>query len=72
MPVLDLEFNPTIYSFGLLGIVANFVRGRAGVTSADVDAWLADIELQNAKGTHFFSLDQYLFQATKPEDGAEI
>jgi ubiquinone/menaquinone biosynthesis C-methylase UbiE len=67
VPVLNLEYDPRTYGFGLIGLMADFARGRAGVTPADVDAWLADIERQHVTGSYFFSLNQYLFRATKPE-----
>ena len=66
MPVLDRAYDPSTYSYSVLGVVAGFVRGRAGVGAADVDAWLADLERQHAAGTYFFSLNQYLFTAVKP------
>jgi SAM-dependent methyltransferase len=72
VPVLNTEYDPNTYGFGVIGLIANFARGRAGVSSADVDAWLADIERQHASGSYFFSLNQYLFRTTKPDSDTGI
>jgi ubiquinone/menaquinone biosynthesis C-methylase UbiE len=66
IPALDLEWGPTTYSFGVISVMANVARGHAGITSAEVDAWLADIERQSAKDNFLFCLNQYLFAAIKP------
>jgi SAM-dependent methyltransferase len=64
VPVLNVGFDPATYSGGLLDIVAAFVVGRDGLTAADMDAWRADL---HALGTgYFFSLNRYVFCATKP------
>jgi SAM-dependent methyltransferase len=55
------------YSHGLAGLIAAFVPGRRGVTQEDADAWLADLRQLDETGAYFFSLDQHLFVAGKPE-----
>ncbi len=67
VPVLNISYNPNTYDYGVIDLIANFARGRTGVTDADVDAWLADIEGQERNGSYFFSLNQYLFHSTRPE-----
>jgi arsenite methyltransferase len=61
--------NPAFagYSQGLAGLVAAFVVGRHGIDQENVDAWLADLRGLDAEDAYFFSLDQHLFLATKPE-----
>jgi SAM-dependent methyltransferase len=54
------------YSKGVAGLVAAFVAGRRGITQDMAGAWLDDLERLDAEGAYFFSLDQYLFRATKP------
>jgi ubiquinone/menaquinone biosynthesis C-methylase UbiE len=61
---INLEFAG--YSQGLAGLVAAFVVGRRGVTQQEVDAWLADLRRLDAEDGYFFSLDQHLFLASKP------
>jgi SAM-dependent methyltransferase len=66
LPILNTEYAPSGYSFGLIALIADYVRGREGLASADTAAWLADIERQGANGCFFFGLSQYLFRAVKP------
>jgi arsenite methyltransferase len=72
VPVLNTGFDPNTYGYGLINLMADFARGRAGVTSDDVDAWLAGIGRQHASGSYFFSLNQYVFSAAKPDAGTGI
>jgi SAM-dependent methyltransferase len=68
VPVLNTEFNANHFGFGLISLIADFVRGRSGISNGDVDRWLADLERQDANGSYFFSLNQYVFHVVKPDD----
>jgi ubiquinone/menaquinone biosynthesis C-methylase UbiE len=72
VPVLNTAYNPSTYDYGVIDLIANFARGRAEVSDADVDAWLADVERQESNGNYFFSLNQYLFKAIRPESDSGI
>jgi ubiquinone/menaquinone biosynthesis C-methylase UbiE len=69
VPVLNTHYHPNTYDYGIIDLVANFARGRAGVSDGDVEAWLADITKQARSGSYFFSLNQYLFKAIRPNSG---
>jgi ubiquinone/menaquinone biosynthesis C-methylase UbiE len=58
------DAGPATYSAGLIDIVAAFVVHRDGLTATDVAAWAAD--LRSLGPDYFFSLNRYLFGATKP------
>jgi ubiquinone/menaquinone biosynthesis C-methylase UbiE len=62
--VLNVDWEG--YSQGLAGLIAAFVVGRRGITQGDADAWREDLRRHGEAGSYFFSLDQYLFLATKP------
>ena len=47
----------------MIGLVADFVPGRAGLTDAEAQAWRAD--LVGLGADYFFSLNRYLFLAVK-------
>jgi arsenite methyltransferase len=64
VPLLNVGFDQATYSAGLLEIVARFVVGRNELTAKEVDAWAADLRALGAEA--FFSLNRYLFRATKP------
>jgi arsenite methyltransferase len=44
--------------------IGQFVPGRAGVTDADARSWLDDVA--SLADAAFFSLNRYVFLATKP------
>jgi SAM-dependent methyltransferase len=64
IPLLNVGYATATYSAGLLEIIAAFVVGRNGVTAEDVAAWRADLRGQGEEA--FFSLNRYLFSATRP------
>jgi arsenite methyltransferase len=63
VPLCNVGFDPATYSAGLLDFVAGFVVGRDGLTAEEVQAWAAD--LRSLGPDAFFSLNRYLFCATK-------
>jgi SAM-dependent methyltransferase len=66
IPLLNPELDPNTYSYGLIDLVARFVVGRQGVTQDEVEAWIDDLRASGADRPYFFSLNRYLFLATKP------
>jgi arsenite methyltransferase len=48
----------------MIGIVASFVVGRDGLAEHEVNSWVAD--LAEMGPDYFFSLNRYVFSATKP------
>ena len=64
--MLNTAYQPHSYSYGILAMIHNFVPGRAGVSPQEADAWFEDIRALGASGDYFFSLNRYLFGATRP------
>jgi hypothetical protein len=64
--VLNLDWSG--YSQGVAGLIAAFVVGRHGIDQATADAWHDDLRRLGVAGDYFFSLDQFLFLATKPAE----
>jgi arsenite methyltransferase len=64
LPLLNVGSDPNTYSAMIAPFIARFVSGRTGVPDADVQAWLDD--LASMGDTAFFSLNRYLFLATRP------
>jgi arsenite methyltransferase len=60
-PMLNVGYDADAFSAGVIGLVADFVAGRAGVTDAEAQAWRAD--LVGLGADYFFSLNRYLFLA---------
>lgn len=64
--LLNTDYNPNAFSFMLLHIVADYIRGTGKLSPAEVDSWVADVQGRGGDGSYFFSLNQYLFVASKP------
>ena len=60
-------FNPTYeqnsYSALTIETIGRFVAGRQGLTAADVDAWMADLQERGAEDDYLFSVNRYCFLA---------
>jgi arsenite methyltransferase len=61
VPVLNVAYSPDTYSGGTLGMIAEFVSGRQGITPEQAAAWADD--LRSLGRGYFFSLNRYLFVA---------
>ncbi|HEY7631977.1 MAG TPA: methyltransferase domain-containing protein [Thermoleophilaceae bacterium] len=61
VPVLNVGYERQTYSAGVLGMIAEFVSGRQGVTPEEASAWEDD--LRSLGPDYFFSLNRYLFVA---------
>jgi ubiquinone/menaquinone biosynthesis C-methylase UbiE len=64
--LLNPDYDPDTFSAANVPIFADFVAGRGELTSEDMLAWEADLRRLGEAGTYFFSLNRYLFTATKP------
>jgi arsenite methyltransferase len=64
--LLNPDYDPNTYSLANARILADFVTGRGGLTREEVAEWEADLRRLGDAGTYFFSLNRYLFTATKP------
>ncbi|HEY3954622.1 MAG TPA: methyltransferase domain-containing protein [Streptosporangiaceae bacterium] len=60
------DYDANTYSLTNARILADFVTGRDGLTRQDIQEWEADLRHLGETGTYFFSLNRYLFAATKP------
>ena len=65
LPLLNVGYETATYSGRLIPVIARFVAGRDGWTAADVDGWGEDIRTLGPDC--FFSLNRYVFCATRPE-----
>jgi ubiquinone/menaquinone biosynthesis C-methylase UbiE len=63
VPLLNVGYQPATYSAGLLELVTGFVIDRNGVTTTEATAWADD--LRSLGPDYFFSLNRYLFCATR-------
>ncbi len=64
--VLNPACDENTYSYGLIGLVRNFVPGRQSITGQDAEAWAEQLRRAGEAGRYFFSLNRYLFLAVNP------
>jgi arsenite methyltransferase len=62
VPVVNVGYERATYSAGVLGMIAEFVSGRQGISADEAAAWRDD--LRSLGDDYFFSLNRYLFVAT--------
>lgn len=59
------EYDPNTYSVANGQIMADFAVTRHHMTRAEAEAWMEDLQRLGQEGRYFFSLNRYLFTATK-------
>jgi SAM-dependent methyltransferase len=60
-----VDYDRESFAVTMLGMVADFVPGRAGVTGDEVEAWKAEQRDRAERGEFFFEGTQFCFTATK-------
>ena len=66
IPMFNPDFDQNIFSNRLIDLIVSFVSDRKGISRAEAVAWAEDLRQLGEKGEYFFSLNRYLFIATKP------
>ena len=65
IPLLELDYARDSFSGDLIPVMADLAV-RHGVPRQEAEAWKADLLGRTAPGQYFFSVNRYLFRATKP------
>lgn len=61
IPLFNPIFEQNTYSALTMETIAQFAAGRHGVTEADVNAWMADLQERGAEDDYLFSVNRYCF-----------
>jgi SAM-dependent methyltransferase len=61
-----VDYDDEAFAIAMLGMVADFVPGRGGVTGDEVAAWTAEQRDLAEQGRFFFEGTQFCFTARKP------
>jgi SAM-dependent methyltransferase len=61
-----VDYDDETFAVAMLGMVADFVPGRGGVSDAEAVAWKAEQRDLAERGEFFFEGTQFCFTATKP------
>ena len=65
IPLFYSAYDPNSFSNRIMDLIASYVVGRNGITRDEAEAWTADLRQSGARGEYFFSLNRYLFLATR-------
>jgi len=65
-PFLNLQWDDSAYSKGLAGLIRDFVGRKSELPPEDVKEWYDEFIRLNEAGRYFFSINRYIFQASKP------
>ncbi len=63
IPLFNPAYGQNTYSVLTMETIARFVVGRQGLTDADVQAWMADLQERGAEDDYLFSVNRYCFLA---------
>lgn len=66
IPLFNPETCAATYSGALIDLVAAFVAAQPDIDDDDVAAWVTGLRGLAERGAYFFSLNRYLFVATRP------
>ncbi len=66
--VLQFEtaYDSSSFSHCLIDFIVGYVTGQDGITKNEVKAWAEDLRRLGEQGSYFFSLNEYIFLASKP------
>ncbi len=65
VPLLNPSFVEETYSNRLIDLIVSYVSGRSGISREEAQSWAEKLRQNGVDGTYFFSLNRYLFLATK-------
>jgi arsenite methyltransferase len=66
VPILNTAYDATTFSYNIAPLIAAFVPGRGGVSEDEATEWLNDLAELQRQGRYFFSVNRYLFAASRP------
>ncbi len=69
VPILNTAYDATTFSYNIAPLIAAFVPGRGGVSEDEVTEWLNDLAELQHQVRYFFSVNRYLFAASRPQGG---
>ena len=67
VPILNTAYDATTFSYSIARLIAEFVPGHAGTSEDEVTEWLNDLAELHHQGRYFFSVNRYLFAASRPK-----
>jgi arsenite methyltransferase len=65
IPLLNASYDRNTYSNRLVDLIVPLVTNRRRITRAEAETWSQKLRQSGERGDYFFSLNRYLFLATK-------
>lgn len=65
IPLFNPAYDRNTYSNRMIDLIVSFVVGRNGITRDEAEAWAGELRQSGERGEYFFSLNRYLFLATR-------
>ncbi len=65
-PIFNPSYTVNSFSNRLIDLIAAFVGKRNKIPRHEVEAWAQELRRSGQAGQYFFSLNRYVFSATKP------
>jgi arsenite methyltransferase len=65
IPMFNPVFDQNTFSNRLIDLIVSFVSDRKEISRAEAEMWAEELRQLGEKGEYFFSLNRYLFIATK-------
>ena len=66
VPILNTAYDATTFSYNIAKLIAAFVPGHGGISEDEASQWLNDLAELQRQGRYFFSVNRYLFAASRP------
>jgi arsenite methyltransferase len=66
VPILNTAYDATTFSYNIAALIAAFVPGHGGISEDEASQWLNDLAELQQQGRYFFSVNRYLFTASRP------
>ena len=66
IPLFNANYDPDTYSNRMIDLIVSFVVDRRDITRGAAEAWAREVRQAGEQQEYFFSLNRYLFLATKP------
>lgn len=65
IPLFNADYDPNTYSNRIIDLIVPFVANRGGIDVDEAREWAQEVRKSGECGEYFFSLNRYLFLATR-------
>ena len=65
IPLFNPTFREDTFSNHMIDLIQTYVRELQEIDEREADAWAKDLRQQGKQGDYFFSLNRYVFVASK-------